>query len=801
MKPREKIIEKRIEEEMRSAYLDYAMSVIVSRALPDVRDGLKPVQRRILYGMGEMGLGHGAKFRKSSAVVGFVMASFHPHGDAPIYEALVRMAQDFSLRYPLVTGQGNMGSIDGDPPASQRYTECKLSKIGEEMFKDIEKNTVDFIPNYDGTKKEPTVLPAPLPQLLLNGSLGIAVGMATNIPPHNLSEICDALIYLLDNKEAEIDEICQFIKGPDFPTGGVIFDKEQIQRVYSQGRGPIVCRAKAKIEESKSGNFRIIITEIPYLVEKSQLLEEIAQLVLERKVEGIKNIRDESDREGLRVVIEISKNFDPQEILEKLYKLSDLQKVFYVNLVCLVDGILPRLLSLVDILKKFLEFRKETVLRRTRYDLEKAKERIEILEGFEKCLEKIDLVVALIKKSENRQKAKENLMKKLSLTQRQAEAILEMKLASLSKLEREKILKELKDKREEVKRLEKILKSEKLLLEVMKKEFLELKEKYGDKRRTEVLQEKLPELTEEIKEEPALVLITEKGKILRTILRPEEKISRVKLGEGDLLKDLIFTNTRERLLLFTQEGRVYQLKVIDIPKSDNLKASNKLGKSIWVLLGIDEKEKIISKVATQKDTQGKKEDFLTFVTTQGRVKKTEFSEFEKARKGSCAISLKKGEFLSDVKRTEDDEKILIFTKKGNVIAFYGKEIPVMGKAAGGVKGIRLTKNDEVLKILSFKDKGEILLITEKGFLKRVDSKTIRLQKRGGKGVRVIKLNEKSGDLIGAEFLEKKEELILGTQSGKIFNVKISQIPKLKREATGKRMAKLKDEKISCFVVI
>jgi len=799
MAQKERIIEKKIEEEMKSAYLDYAMSVIVSRALPDLRDGLKPVQRRILYGMKEMGLEARAKFRKSSAVVGYVMASFHPHGDAPIYEALVRMAQDFSLRYPLVLGQGNMGSIDGDPPASQRYTECKLSKIGEEILRDIEKETVDFIPNYDGTKKEPTVLPAPFPNILLNGSLGIAVGMTTNIPPHNLSEICDALIYLLDHKGADVEEICKFVQGPDFPTGGIIFDKEQIQKVYSQGKGPITCRAKAKIEEKKEGLFKIVITEIPYLVEKSQLLQEIAQLVLEKKIEGIKNIRDESDREGLRIVIELSKNTDPQEVLKKLYQLSDLQKIYYVNLVALVDGILPRLLSLPEILKKFLEFRKEIILRRTKFDLERTKERIEILEGFEKCIEKIDLVISLIKKSENRQKAKEALMKRLALTERQADAILEMRLGSLSKLEREKILKELKEKREEIKKLEKILKSEKELLTLMKKEFLELKEKYGDKRRTTIVEEKLPEFTEEIKEEPALVLITEKGKIFRTILPKEEKLPRIKVSENDLLKDLIFTNTKEKLLLFSESGKIYQLRVNDIPKVESLKLSSKLGKSISVLLSIEEKEKIVAQIPTQEGFS--KETFLVFVTNQGKIKKTDFSEFEKTRKGTSIISLKKDELLRDVRKVHQNEKVLIFTKKGNVISFPEKEIPKMGKGAGGVKGINLGKGDEVLRILSFKDKGEVLLITEKAFLKRIDVKSIRLQKRGGKGIRAIKLNEKSGDLIGVEFLEGKEELILGTQFGKIFNLKILSVPKMKREAMGKRMVKIKEEKLSCFVVI
>jgi len=798
MAQKERIIEKRIEEEMKSAYLDYAMSVIVSRALPDLRDGLKPVQRRILYGMKEMGLDARAKFRKSSAVVGYVMASFHPHGDAPIYEALVRMAQDFSLRYPLVLGQGNMGSIDGDPPASQRYTECKLSRIGEEMLRDIDKDTVDFIPNYDGTKKEPTVLPAPFPNILINGSVGIAVGMTTNIPPHNLSEVCDALIYLLDHKDADLEDILKFIKGPDFPTGGIIFDEEQIQRVYSQGKGPIVCRAKAQIEEGKGGNFKIVITEIPYLVEKSQLLQEIAQVVLEKKVEGIKSIRDESDREGLRIVIEVSKNADPKEVLEKLYQLSDLQKVYYVNLVCLVDGILPKLLSLPEILKKFLEFKREVVLRRTKFDLERTKERIEILEGLEKCIEKIDLVISLIKKSENRQKAKEALMKRLSLTERQAEAILEMRLASLSKLEREKILKELEEKRKQEKELERILKSEKVLTELMKKEFLELKEKYGDKRRTTIIKEKLPEFKEEEKEEETLVLLDEKGKICRIPLPKEEVLSKLKF-EGAILKNLFFSNTKDKILFFSERGRVYQIKVSEIPRAESQREINKVGKSIYVLLSLDEREKIISQVLIPKEIE--KESFFVFLSSEGKIKKTKISEFENVRKGSVAITLKENETLKDVKKIEKDEKILILTKKGNGIAFFEKEIPTTKRVAGGVRGIKLQKGDEVLKFLPFKEKGEILLVTEKGFLKKIETKLIKIQKRGGKGIRLTKINEKTGNLIGGEILDGKEKIILKTESLKIFEIKTSQIPKMNRETLGKNLVNLKGEKIISFVVI
>lgn len=510
-----KILPREITDEMKESYIDYAMSVIISRALPDVRDGLKPVHRRILYAMYEDGLTHNAKFRKSASVIGAVLARYHPHGDMAVYDALVRMAQDFSLRYPLVEGQGNFGSIDGDEPAAYRYTEARLSRIGEEMLKDIEKNTVDFVANYDGTRKEPQVLPSPLPNLLINGALGIAVGMATNIPPHNLSEVVNALIYLLDNPHADTEDLFQFIKGPDFPTGGEIYNQKEIIQAYSQGKGPILMRGKAEITTDKKGRSQIIIREIPFQVQKSALLEQLANLVQEKRIVGIKDIRDESDKEGLRVVLDLSRDSLPQKVLNQLFKFSDLQKTFHLNILALVDGIQPKILSLAELLSYFIEHRKQVVIRKTKFDLEKAKSRAHILEGLERCLGKIDKVIALIKASANRQEAKQKLMKVFKLDEIQAEAILETKLAQLAKLERKKIEEELRQIKIKIKELKEILESPKKIKGVIKKELEEIKENFGDERKTKVFVNKIGEISEEdlIIPEETIITLTQGGYI------------------------------------------------------------------------------------------------------------------------------------------------------------------------------------------------------------------------------------------------------------------------------------------------
>jgi len=609
MEKREKIgklIEKEISQEMKESYIDYAMSVIVSRALPDVRDGLKPVQRRILYTMYEDGLRHNAKFKKSANVVGACLGRYHPHGDQPVYDALIRMAQPFTLRYPLIQGQGNIGSID-DPGeyAAMRYTECKLSKIGEEMLRDIEKETVDFIPNYDGTRKEPVVLPSPLPQLLLNGCVGIAVGMATNIPPHNLKEVCDALIYLIDHPRADTDDLFKFIQGPDFPTGGLVYNKKEMVEAYSIGRGPILIRAKAEILENERGRPIILISEIPYQVQKSQLLEQMAKLVAEKKIEGIRDIRDESDREGLRIVIELSKGAYPKRVLNALYKFTDLQKIFHLNMVALVEGILPRSLSLVDVLNQFLAHRREVVLRRSKFELERAKERGHILEGIKKCLGKIEEVVRIIKGSKDRETARERLMKRFSLDKVQAEAILETKLAALAKIEREKVENELKEIEAKIKELTEILKSPKKVNEVIKKELIYLKENFGDERRTKIFEESLGEISEEelIPEEETLITLTKGGYIKRS--DPREFRVQGKGGKGilgiktvgeDFVEHFLLCSSHDSLLFFTNSGKVFKIPVYEIPKEER----QSKGRGIFNFLEISPEEKILSLISIGK---------------------------------------------------------------------------------------------------------------------------------------------------------------------------------------------------------
>ncbi|MCD6402460.1 DNA gyrase subunit A, partial [bacterium] len=602
------VYSREITEEMRESYINYAMSVIVSRALPDIRDGLKPVHRRILYTMYEDGLRHNAKFRKSATVVGACLGRYHPHGDQAVYDALVRMAQDFSLRYPLIEGQGNFGSIDGDPPAAQRYTECRLSKVGEKMLEDIEKDTVDFLPNYDGTRKEPALLPSPLPQLLLNGCLGIAVGMATNIPPHNLSEVCDALIYLIDHPKATTKELFQFIKGPDFPTGGEIFNEKEIIQAYSQGKGSIVVRGKAEIVTTKKGKREIVISEIPYQLQKSKLVKDLAYLVQKKKIKGIKDIRDESDKEGMRIVVELKKGVNPKKVLNTLYKFTELQTKFHLNMIALVDGIQPKTLSLPDILGYFILHRKEVVKRRTKYELKKAKERAHILEGLKKCLSKIDEVIATIKKSADRADAKKNLIKKFKLTSPQAEAILETKLSALARLERKKIEEELKELKKRIKEFESILKSKKKIKEVIKKELKNLKETFGDERKTKVNPGKVKDFTLEdlIPQERTFITLTSGGYIKRS--RPSVFKSQRRGGKGilgmktigeDIVEHFLAVNTHDSLLFFTDSGKVFSLPAYEIPEGVRIAK----GRGITNFLEVSPQEKILSIFALKKEKE------------------------------------------------------------------------------------------------------------------------------------------------------------------------------------------------------
>jgi len=806
IKPRE------ITQEMRESYIDYAMSVIVSRALPDVRDGLKPVHRRILYAMLEDGLRHDTKFRKSASVIGSVLARYHPHGDMAVYDALVRMAQDFSLRYPLIQGQGNFGSIDGDSAAAYRYTEARLSKIGEEMLRDIERNTVPFVDNYDGTRKEPTVLPSPVPQLILNGSLGIAVGMATNIPPHNLSEVADTLIYLLTHPKATTEDLLQFIKGPDFPTGGEIFDQKGIIQTYSQGKGPILTRGKAEIVESKTGRQQIIITEIPFQVQKSALIEQFANLVSQKKIEGIRDIRDESDKEGMRIVIDLQRDAVAQKVLNRLYKFSDLQKTFHLNMLALVEGIQPRVLNLVELLNYFLLHRKEVVFRRTKHDLEKAKERAHILEGLHKCLANIDAVIKTIKNSANREEAQKNLMRRFKLTEIQANAILETKLSALAKLERKKIEDELKEIKIKIKELVAILKSPQKIKEVIKKELAQLKENFGDERKTRFHIHQVGEIAEEdlIPAEETIITLTQGGYIKR--LNPATYKIQKRGGKGilgmktigeDIVEHFICANTHDNLLFFSDSGKVFQTPVYEIPEGQRVAK----GRGLLNFLEISTQEKVLSLMPLSKKEKDSTK-YLVICTKDGIIKKTVLEEFENVRRsGLIAITLKKGDLLRKVSKTTGLDEIILVTKKGQSIRFKEKEIRPMGRVASGVKGIRPRKNDEVVGMdvikmqisngklqIDKKRKDYLLVVTENGYGKRTDLKEYRLQGRGGTGIKTAKITSKTGSLVASRvLLGGEEDLIVISQKGQVIRTKISSIPILSRPTQGVRIMKLEEE--------
>jgi len=805
-----KITPREIVTELKESYIDYAMSVIVARALPDVRDGLKPVHRRILYAMAESGLRSNTKHRKSMAVVGEVLKSYHPHGDAAVYESLVRMAQDFNMRYTLVDGQGNFGSIDGDGAAAARYTECRLSKIGDDMLRDIEKDTVKFIDNYDGTTQEPTVLPAPMPQLLLNGSLGIAVGMATNIPPHNLTEVADALVYMVDHPKAETEDLFQFIQGPDFPTGGIIYDQKEIVSAYSQGRGSILMRGKADVVEKKDGSEQIIITEIPYQVLKSTLVEEMANLVSEKKIEGIRDIKDLSDREGMRIVIDVKRGFQPQRILNRLYKFTNLQKTFHLNMLALVDGIQPEILSLSDVLSYFVKHREEVVTRRTKFDLEKAKDRAHILEGLMIALKNIDAVIQTIKKSADKEEAKANLVKKFKLTERQAIAILEMKLQTLAGLERKKIEDELKEILETIKDLMAILKSPERLKTIIKKEFLELKERFGDQRRTKVIKGKLGEITEAdlVPLEDTIITLTTGGYIKR-INPATYKIQKrggkglmgMKTMQDDIVEHFLCASTHDNLMFFTDSGKVLQTQVYEIPEGTRVAR----GRGLLNFLELSGEEKVLSLVSNSKEEK-EKFKFLVMVTKNGRIKKTSFDEFENVRKsGIIAIKLEKGDSLKKVVKTTGEDDIILATKNGASIRFEEKDIRPMGRAAAGVKGIRLKKGDEVIGMDVVKKnppidektkkpaKQQFLVVMENGYGKRTDISQHKTQGRGGSGIKTANITSKTGPIIISSVLEEtpeEEDLIVISRKGQVIRTSVKSISLLGRATQGVRIMKL-----------
>lgn len=801
-----------IVKEMEESYLDYAMSVIIARALPDVRDGLKPVHRRILYAMHGMGLAGSAKYRKSATVVGETLGKYHPHGDAAVYDSMVRMAQNFAMRYPLVDGQGNFGSLDGDAAAAQRYTEARMTKIAEEMLTDIEKETVDWTENYDGTRQEPTVLPAKLPQLLLNGVMGIAVGMATDIPPHNLGELVDGIMHLIDHPKAAVQEICQFVKGPDFPTGGMIFDRNAIIQAYGAGRGPIVSRAKAEIlEKSGKGNqFQIIITEMTYRTNKAELIAKMADLVKEKKIEGIKDIRDESDKEGVRVAIDLKNDGQPQKILNRLYKLTDLQKTYHLNMLAIVNGLQPQVLSLKEVLEEFVKHRQEVVVRRTKYDLKQAKERAHILEGLSKALDNIDAVINTIKKSPDRETARKNLMSKFKLSERQAAAILEMKLQTLAGLEQKKIKDELEEKKRLIKKLEELLKSPKKILAVIKKELLELKEKYGDERRTKIFSQPLGKMTDEelIPDEECVVILTQGGYIKR--VNPKDYRTQKRGGKGvvaivpreeDIVGHFLYCSAHDDILFFTGRGRVFRAKAYEIPEASRTAR----GQAIVNILSLETKETITAVVPV-----GRKKDakYLFMATKNGIIKRTKIEEFDNVRRnGLIAINLRKDDRLKWARLTSGQDQIMITTAKGQSIRFNEKDARSMGRTAAGVKGIQLKNIDEAVKMDVISIEGQkaksgykLLVITENGFGKRTEISSYKIQKRGGMGIKTAKLTAKTGNIVDSRILNNQEEdLIVISRKGQVIRTKIKDISILSRATQGVRIMKMKQSDKAAYI--
>ena len=787
-----------ITKELSESYLDYAISTIVARALPDVRDGMKPVHRRVLWAMWDIGLTHLSKFRKSANVVGETMAKYHPHGDTAIYDTMVRMAQDFSLRYPLIHGQGNFGSVDGDPPAAMRYTEAKMSAIAEELLLDIEKETVDWMPNYDGTRDEPKVFPAKLPNLLLNGALGIAVGMATSIPTHNLQEVADAVLHLADNADATNEDILQFIKGPDFPTGGIIYNAKAIKEAYISGRGAILTRAKAEIIENKAGKqFDIVVTEIPYQVNKSELIKTIAELAQEKKIEGIRDLRDESDREGMRIVIELKNDVAPQKVLNWLYKHTDLEKNFNLNMIALVNGIEPRLLAIKDILAEYLAHRKEIIKRRTQFDLRKAQERAHILEGLSKALNAIDRVIATIKKSKDKEEAHGNLIKLFKLSEIQATAILEMRLQTLAALEHQKIEAELKEKRAIIEELTAILKSPARILKIIKDEVKELRDKYSEGRRTQVVARALEAVSDEdlIADEDAIVTVSAGGYIKR--LPPDTFKSQKRGGKGligsdvaddDFLSDFFSARTHDNVLFFTDRGRVFQTKVHEIPAATRTSK----GRAIQNFLELPAEEKVTAIV--NYSSKGEKKKYLMMVTKQGNIKKTPLEDFENIRRsGIISIKLKKGDQLKWARLTTGNDQAVLATRQGQSIRFDEKQVRPMGRTAAGVRAIKLKKqNDEVagFDIINKGEDARLLVVMENGFAKQTSLKDYKTQSRGGSGIKTAVITPKTGLVISAHVLTQEKEIFALSAKGQMIRTELDTVRTTGRAAQGVRIMNL-----------
>jgi len=780
-----------IEEEMRKSYLDYAMSVIVGRALPDIRDGLKPVHRRVLFAMHELGLTWNRAYKKSARVVGEVLGKYHPHGDAPVYEALVRMVQEFSLRYPLVDGQGNFGSIDGDPPAAMRYTETRLAKIAHELLADIEKDTVDFTPNFDESLQEPLVLPTKVPNLLVNGSSGIAVGMATNIPPHNLREVVDALVRVIDEPDVSIDELMKLVPGPDFPTRGYIYGRSGIREAYTTGRGIITLRAKAHVEKMRGGREAIIVTELPYQVNKASLMEKIGELVRDKRIEGISERRDESNREGIRIVLELGRGEMPQIVINQLYKHTQMQTTFGVIMLALV-GRRPQVVNLKQMLQEFIAFRREVVTRRTKYDLARAEERAHILEGLRKAVDQLDLVIRLIRQAESPDAAKDALVRQLQLSEIQAKAILDMRLQRLTQLERHKIVEEHEQTLALIADLKGILASEPRLLGIIKHELGALKEEFGDERRTEILAE-TQDLTIEdlLADEDMVVTITRSGYIKRTHVeayrsqkRGGKGVTGMETKEEDIVEDLFVASTHSFLLFFTNKGKVHWLKVHEIPEGGR----QAKGKAMANVLSLGEAERVATCVPVRDFESG---GYVLFATKQGKVKKTELSAFSHPRAGGIqAISLEDGDEVMGARRTDGQREVLLSTKQGMIIRFPEDEVRPMGRTAAGVRGIDVDEGDQVIAAETIKEGVTILTVTERGYGKRTPLDEYRLQGRAGKGIIDIKTAGRNGAVVGMLQVREGDDILVVTTKGKIIRVHADEVTSQGRNTMGVRIIDL-----------
>lgn len=789
-----KMIQHEIHDEMKKSYIDYAMSVIVGRALPDVRDGLKPVHRRILYGMSQLGVTPDKPFKKSARIVGEVMGKYHPHGDSSIYYAMVRMAQDFSIRYMLVDGHGNFGSVDGDGAAAMRYTEARMTPFTLQMLRDIEKETIDFMPNFDEEEEEPVVLPSRFPNLLVNGSNGIAVGMATSIPPHNLRDVIDATILLIDKEDATVDDLIKIVKAPDFPTGAHILGRQGARQAYKTGTGKVQVRAKCEIEETKGGRYQIIVSEIPYQVNKSRLIEKIAELVKEKRVDGISAIRDESNRKGMRIVIELKRDANPQITLNRLYKHTQLQFSYSMIMLALVDGE-PKILNLHEILTEYLNFQKEIITRRTQFDLKKAEARAHILEGYRIALDNIDEIIKIIRASYN--DAKEKLIERFGFSDIQAQAILDMRLARLQGLEREKIEKEYAELMEKIAYFKAILSDEALLMGVIKEELQEIREKYGDNRRSKIVAAE-DEFDDEdlIEEESVAVTLTHLGYIKRVPAdtykaqrRGGKGITGITTRENDFVKDLIMTSTHDYLLFFTDTGKVHKLKAYEIPEASRTAK----GTPAVNLLNLMQKERITAIIPV---SQFDDENYLIMVTKNGTIKKTALSQFDTNRKnGLIAINLKDDDSLIGVRETCGDDNIILVTRKGKCISFSEKDVRSMGRIAAGVRGIKLDKSDTVVDMDILADDKEILVVTQNGYGKRTPVEDYTIQARGGKGVLTYNKSKfsKTGELIGAKVVDQDDEILLINSDGIIIRIRAEEVSKLSRSTQGVKIMRVDDD--------